>query len=149
MKRMPILFFLLSLLVMSAPSPSASQMPQPQKPDDKPTFKVLGTFTNRYKIANKYILVAPKLSDDELIKLAKKLHHKEPDVTFWFLDDDSQFSQLLKSLKEIEAGNTGSFPQAWAKQHIIANLQPWYASGRGTYWVLCKGDGIDKIVEIE
>jgi ferredoxin-NADP reductase len=109
--------------------------------------KVLGEFTNRYKLTNKYVLVAPGLGQDEFLAIAKTLHASEPQVTFWMLDDDSQAPQLIASLKEIEAGNSASYPADWANEHIVANLQEWLGPN-GRHWVLCKGSGMDKIAEL-
>jgi hypothetical protein len=115
----------------------------------KSDAKVLGEYTNRRQVLLKYVLIAKNLPQDKLIALARKLHKAEPKTYFWFLDDATEFPRLLSSLKEIEEGNSENFPSEWAREHIIANLQEWIASGRGRYWVVCKGDGIDKIAEIE
>jgi hypothetical protein len=125
-----------------------SALGSPSYGDEKSRNKVLGEFVNRFKITNKYVLVKPGLREAKLLELAKKLHRAEPKVAFWFLDDDAQFPQLLKSLPEVEAGNSANVPFDWFKKHVVANMQEWISSEKGRYWVLCKGDGVDKIAEI-
>jgi hypothetical protein len=116
---------------------------------EKTAVKILGSFTNRFGMVNKYVLIKRGLKEAELIRLARSLHRKEPKTTFWFLDDDSKADQLLTSLKDIEAGNSDTFPAEWFNEHIVANLQEWFGSGRGRYWVLSKKGGMDKIAEID
>lgn len=131
------------ILALFAPTASEAQR------RTRPGFRLLGEYKNSRQIMLKYVLVAKGLPQKKLIALATKLHRAEPKVYFWFLDDDAMFSQFLQSLKDIEAGNTDTYPADWAKEHIVVNLQEWIASGRGKYWVLCKGDGVDKIAEIK
>lgn len=112
--------------------------------------KVLGTFTNRLKMVNKYVLVQKGLTDAQLIELAKNLHRKEPAVTFWFLDDDSKSAEMMTwvhAYGEGEADTTDPITN-WMSEHIVANLQQYFREG-GRYWALSKGMMGDKIAEIE
>lgn len=127
---------------------AGSLMSGAQTAGKKPGHKLLGEYTNRRQVLLKYVLIDKNLSQKDLTALAVKLHRAEPKTYFWFLDDDAMFPKMLSSLKEIEEGNSENYPADWAREHIIANLQEWIATGRGRYWVLCKGDGIDKITEI-
>ncbi|HEU4388717.1 MAG TPA: hypothetical protein VFV34_13025 [Blastocatellia bacterium] len=127
---------------------AASVLSGAQTSGKKPKHKLLGEYTNRRQVLLKYVLIEKNLSQKELTALAARLHRAEPKTYFWFLDDDTMFPKMLGSLKEIEEGNSENYPTEWARDHIIASLQEWMATGRGRYWVLCKGDGIDKIAEI-
>src|SRR5262245_41392952 len=69
-----------------------------------PDVKVLGTFTNRRNVVNKYILVEKGISNDKLIELAKKLHRAEPEANFWFVDDDSKSDEMIEWVKAYEKG---------------------------------------------
>jgi len=112
--------------------------------------KVLGEFTNRLKMVNKYLLVEKGLTEPKLIELAKDLHRKEPAVTFWFLDDDSKSDEMMKWVKAYAAGEAEvSDPITnWMSEHIVANLQQYFREG-GRYWALSKGMMGDKIADIE
>ncbi|MFY9622394.1 MAG: hypothetical protein WAQ99_21435 [Pyrinomonadaceae bacterium] len=112
--------------------------------------KVLGEFTNRLKMVNKYVLVQKGLTDAQLIELAKDMHRKEPAVTFWFLDDDSKSAEMMTwvhAYAEGEADTTDPITN-WMSEHIVANLQQYFREG-GRYWALSKGMMGDKIAEIE
>ena len=113
--------------------------------------KVLGEFTNRLKMVNKYVLVQKGLTDAQLIELAKDLHRKEPAVTFWFLDDDSKSDEMMTWVKAYAAGGAeASDPITnWMSEHIVANLQQYFREGGGRDWALSKGMMGDKIAEIE
>jgi hypothetical protein len=112
--------------------------------------KVLGEFTNRLKMVNKYVLVQKGLTDAQLIELAKDLHRKEPAVTFWFLDDDSKSDEMMTWVKAYAAGEADASDPItnWMSEHIVANLQQYFREG-GRYWALSKGMMGDKIAEIE
>lgn len=113
--------------------------------------KVLGEFTNRFKMVNKYVLVQKGLTDAQLIELAKDLHRKEPAVTFWFLDDDSKSDEMMTWVKAYAAGEADASDPitSWMSEHIVANLQQYFGEGGGRYWALSKGMMGDKIAEIE
>lgn len=112
--------------------------------------KVLGEFTNRLKMVNKYVLVQKGLSDAQLIELAKDLHRKEPAVTFWFLDDDSKSEEMMAWVNAYATGeaDAGDPITNWMSDHIVANLQQYFREG-GRYWAVSKGMMGDKIAEIE
>ncbi len=112
--------------------------------------KVLGEFTNRRKMVNKYVLVGKGLTDAQLIEMAKDLHRKEPAVLFWFLDDDSKFDEMMKWVTAYEAGEADASDPItnWMSEHIVANLQQYFREG-GRYWALSKGMMGDKIADIE
>ena len=112
--------------------------------------RVLGEFTNRFKMVNKYVLVQKGLTDAQLIELAKDLHRKEPAVTFWFVDDDSKSDEMMTWVKAYAAGEAdASDPIAnWMSEHIVANLQQYFGEG-GRYWALSKGMMGDQIAKIE
>jgi hypothetical protein len=113
--------------------------------------KVLGEFTNRFKMVNKYVLVEKGLTDAQLIELAKDLHRKEPAVTFWFLDDDSKSDEMMTWVKAYAAGEAEADDPItnWMSEHIVANLQQYLGEGGSRYWALSKGMMGDKIAEIE
>ena len=113
--------------------------------------KVLGEFTNRLKMVNKYVLVQKGLTDAQLIELAKTLHRKEPSVTFWFLDDDSKSAEMMTWVKAYAAGEAeASDPiTTWMSEHIVANLQQYFGEGGARYWALSKGMMGDQIAKIE
>lgn len=113
--------------------------------------KVLGEFTNRLKMVNKYVLVQKGLTDAQLIELAKDLHRKEPAVTFWFLDDDSKSDEMMTWVKAYAAGEAEiSDPITnWMSEHIVANLQQYFGEGGSRYWALSKGMMGDQIAKIE
>ena len=117
---------------------------------DKTEPKVLGTFTNRFKMVNKYVLVQKGLTDAQLIELAKDLHRKEPTVTFWLLDDDSKSAEMMTWVHAYAAGEADASDPItnWMSEHIVANLQQYLRDG-GRYWALSKGMMGDKIAEIE
>lgn len=112
--------------------------------------KVLGEFTNRLKMVNKYVLVQKGLTDAQLIELAKDLHRKEPAVTFWFLDDDSKSDEMMTWVKAYAAGEADASDPItnWMSDHIVANLQQYFGEG-GRYWALSKGMMGDQIAKIE
>ena len=139
------------LFVVLACNLSANNNQKPTNPSsDTPDPKVLGEFTNRLKMVNKYVLVQKGLTDAQLIELAKTLHRKEPAVTFWFLDDDSKSAEMMTwvhAYAEGEADTTDPITN-WMSEHIVANLQQYFREG-GRYWALSKGMMGDKIAEIE
>ena len=112
--------------------------------------KVLGEFTNRLKMVNKYVLVGKGLTDAQLIELAKTLHRKEPAVTFWFLDDDSKSEEMMAWVNAYASGeaDAGDPITNWMSEHIVANLQQYFGEG-GRYWALSKGMMGDQIAKIE
>jgi len=140
---------LLLVLLTAVPAVGVSQVKT--DPDAEPQVKVLGTYTNRYKMVNKYVLVAKGLTEDELIELASNLHRNERDVSFWFLDDGSKSSQMLGWIKAYGEGKADATEPIfdWIADHTVANLQPWVDGKRGKFWVLSKGIGMVKIAEIE
>ncbi|MFL6276202.1 MAG: hypothetical protein ACJ74G_13520 [Blastocatellia bacterium] len=147
MNRLKILAAAL-LTLTAVPDARASQNRRAHY--DKPQVRVLGTFTNRFKMVNKYILVAKGLSEAELVKMASSLHQAEPEVNFWLLDNASKSEQMLKWVKAYEAGKATAFDPVfeWIGDHTVANLQQW-GLGSGKHWVLSKGIGMDKIADIE
>ncbi len=118
---------------------------------DKTDPKVLGEFTNRLKMVNKYVLVEKGLTDAQLIELAKGLHRKEPAVTFWFLDDDSKSDEMMTWVKAYAAGEAEATDPItnWMSEHIVANLQQYFGEGGSRYWALSKGMMGDQIAKIE
>ena len=112
--------------------------------------KVLGEFTDRRKMVNKYVLVQKGLTDAQLIELAKNMHRKEPAVTFWFLDDDSKSAEIMAWVNAYATGEADAEDPItnWMSDHIVANLQQYFREG-GRYWALSKGMMGDKIAEIE
>ena len=106
-----------------------------------PDVTVLGTFTNRRNIVNKYILVEKGISNDKLIEIAKKLHRAEPEANFWFVDDDSKSKEMIEWIKAYEKGEaTASDPMFdWTGDHIVANVQQYFGTGGTKYWALAKG----------
>jgi len=139
------------LFVVLACNLSAGNKQNPTNTDgDTTNPKVLGTFTNRFKMVNKYVLVRKGLTDAQLIELAKDMHRKELAVTFWFLDDDSKSAEMMKWVKAYEAGESDASDPItnWMSDHIVANLQQYFREG-GRYWALSKGMMGDKIAEIE
>jgi len=112
--------------------------------------RVLGEFTNRFKMVNKYVLVQKGLTDAQLIELAKDLHRREPAVTFWLLDDDSKSAEMMTWVHAYAAGEADASDPItnWMSEHIVANLQQYLRDG-GRYWALSKGMMGDKIAEIE
>lgn len=113
--------------------------------------KVLGTHTNRFKIVNKYVLVPKDLSTEKLIETARTLHRAEPEVNFWFVDDDSKSEEMLQWVKAYEKGEaSASDPMLdWMGDHIVANLQQYFGEGGTKYWALAKGMLGDRITKIE
>lgn len=141
----------LLLFVVLACNLSANNNQKPTNTGSDTTEpKVLGTFTNRRNMVNKYVLVKKGLTDAQLIELAKDLHRKEPAVTFWFLDDDSKSEEMMKWVKAYEAGESDASDPItdWMSEHIVANLQQYFREG-GRYWTLSKGMMGDKIADIE
>jgi hypothetical protein len=141
----------LLLLVLLACNLSANNNQKPTNTGgDTRDPKVLGEFTNRLKMVNKYVLVQKGLTDAQLIELAKDLHRKEPTVTFWFLDDDSKSDEMMTWVKAYAAGEADASDPItnWMSEHIVANLQQYFREG-GRYWALSKGMMGDKIAEIE
>jgi hypothetical protein len=116
-----------------------------------PDVKVLGTFTNRRKVVNKYILVEKGISNDKLVELAKKLHRAEPEANLWFVDDDSKSDEMIEWVKAYEKGEaTASDPMFdWMGDHIVANVQQYFGQGGTKYWALAKGMMGDQIAKIE
>ena len=139
------------LFVVLACNLSANNNQKPTNTGSNTTDpKVLGEFTNRFKMVNKYVLVQKGLTDAQLIELAKDLHRKEPAVTFWFLDDDSKSDEMMTWVKAYAAGEADASDPitTWMSEHIVANLQQYLRDG-GRYWALSKGMMGDKIAEIE
>jgi hypothetical protein len=116
-----------------------------------PDVKVLGTFTNRRKIVNKYVLVEKGTSNDKLVELAKRLHRAEPEANFWFVDDDSKSDEMIEWLKAYEKGEaTASDPMFdWMGDHIVANVQQYFGEGGTKYWAVAKGMMGDQIAKLE
>ena len=140
------------LLVVVACNLSANNNQKPTNTGgDKTEPKVLGTFTNRLKMVNKYVLVEKGLTDAQLVELAKDMHRKEPAVTFWFLDDDSKSDEMMTWVNAYANGEADASDPItnWMSEHIVANLQQYFGEGGSRYWALSKGMMGDKIAEIE
>jgi len=141
---------ILLFVVLACNLSANSNQKKTSSDDDTTDPKVLGTFTNRRQMVNKYVLVRKGLTEAQLIELAKELHRKEPAVTFWFLDDDSKSDEMMKWVKAYEADESDASDPItnWMSEHIVANLQQYFREG-GRYWALSKGMMGDKIAEIE
>lgn len=110
--------------------------------------KALGTFTDRNGFLRKYVLVAPGLSDRQLLTLARRLHRIEPDTWFWFMDDDGGIESLLASLPQTEQGDDSHFPVQYVQQHAVAHMQMNVGGANGRQWVLEHGAGSDVIAPL-
>ena len=140
------------LLVVVACNLSANSNQKPTNTGgDKTEPKVLGTFTNRLKMVNKYVLVEKGLTDAQLVELAKDMHRKEPAVTFWFLDDDSKSDEMMTWVNAYANGEADASDPItnWMSEHIVANLQQYFGEGGSRYWALSKGMMGDQIAKIE
>jgi hypothetical protein len=140
------------LLVVVACNLSANNNQKPTNTGgDKTEPKVLGTFTNRLKMVNKYVLVEKGLTDAQLVELAKDMHRKEPAVTFWFLDDDSKSDEMMTWVNAYANGKADASDPItnWMSEHIVANLQQYFGEGGSRYWALSKGMMGDQIAKIE
>ena len=113
--------------------------------------KVVGTFTNRRNIVNKYILVEKAISEDKLIELAKKLHEDEPQANLWFVDDDSRSDEMVQWVKAYEKGEATLSDSIydWMGDHVVANVQQYFGQGGTKYWALSKGMMGDQITKFE
>jgi hypothetical protein len=120
-------------------------------PKSESDAKVLGTFTNRRNVVNKYILVEKGISDEKLTEVAKKLHEDEPEANFWFVDDDSKADEMIKWVKDYENGEaTPSDPvYDWMGDHIVGNVQQYFGQGGTKYWALAKGMMGDQITKLD
>ncbi len=141
----------LILIALFILSPAIGSAQNKLNSKNKPQVKVLGTFTNRFKMVNKYVLVAKQLSDKELIEIATKLHRAEPKTTFFFLDEASKSTQMLKWVNDYSANKAEMTDPIfkWMTEHIVANLQEMTGGRRGKYWSLSKGMWGDEIAEIK
>lgn len=141
----------LILIALFILSPAIGSAQNKLNSKNKLQVKVLGAFTNRFKMVNKYVLVAKQLSDAELVKIATKLHRAEPKTTFFFLDDAGKSAQMLKWIKDYAADKAAMTDPIfkWMTEHIVANLQEMTGGGRGKYWALSKGMWGDEIAEIK
>jgi len=120
-------------------------------PKSESEAKVLGSFTNRRNVVNKYILVEKGISNDKLVELAKKLHSAEPTANFWFLDDDSKSEEMIQWVKAYEKGDAAATDPIydWMGEHVIANVQQYFSQGGTKYWALAKGMLGDQIAKLE
>ena len=141
---------ILTMVLVLAPTIGAAQIKKVSG-KGKSQVRILGTLTNRFKMVNKYVLVAKRLSDKELVKIATKLHRAEPKTTFFFLDDAGKSAQMLKWIKDYAADKAAMTDPIfkWMTEHIVANLQEMTGGGRGKYWALSKGMWGDEIAEIK
>jgi len=91
------------------------------------------------------------VSNDKLVELATKLHHAEPAVNFWFLDDDSKSEEMMQWIKANEKGEASPTDPIfdWIGDHVVANLQQYIGQGGSRYWALAKGMFSDRIAKIE
>jgi hypothetical protein len=142
-----LLFAVLACSLDKSGNTSNSNVNSPPGSD----VKVLGTHTNRFKIVNKYVLVPKDLSTEKLTETATNLHRAEPEVNFWFVDDESKSAEMLQWVKAYEKGEaTASDPIVdWMADHVVGNLQQYFGEGGTKYWALSKGMMGDRITKIE
>ena len=67
------------------------------------------------------ILIRRNTSQDDLIKLARKLHQEDPTSYFRFLDNDEEFQQYMDWDKNYPDDNY-PYPKEWTEKHYIAMI---------------------------
>jgi hypothetical protein len=93
-----------------------------------------------------YYLVPQGLGRDDLLEEAAAIHAREPDAQLVLVDDESRVKDYIAHAKAVTEGRTDvELPQAWADEHVVANLQKMM-SGR---WMLYKGYGYEEIGEVK
>lgn len=93
-----------------------------------------------------YYLIPQGLSGEALLAEAAAIHKLEPDAQLILVDDESRVKDYIAHAKAVTEGRTDvELPQAWADQHVIANLQKMM-SGK---WMLYKGYGYEELGEVK
>jgi hypothetical protein len=123
--------------------PAAAPSPEAQ-PSAAGGSKRLDGYTVRiFKFA--YYLIPKGLSGEALLAEAAAIHKLEPDAQLVLVDDESRVRDYIAHAKAVSEGRTDvELPQAWADEHVIANLQKMM-SGK---WMLYKGYGYEELGEV-
>lgn len=148
-----ILFVLILLLGVSlacnrseAKSESETDAPRAEKRETKSNeTERLDSYSLR-GLEFIYYKIPADLSREQLIETAQKLHENEPKAQLILVDDDSQVEDYVKYAKQVSGGNyDAEFPQQWAEQHIVANVQK-LVSGK---WMIYESYGYKEIAELK
>ena len=107
----------------------------------------LGSYT--YQRFDYSVYLVPKNTDEnELIKIAQQLHDQEPKSFLVLVDDDAQAAEFITHHEELDKGTPqGEYPHDWATKHVVGQVQLWVEDERR--WYLMKGNGYEKITELE
>lgn len=91
-----------------------------------------------------YLLVAPDITDKELVTAARAWHQSDPQADLHFLDDDAEIHAILLRLVQAERGDAAPSPNAWVAAHQVARLQRFLNVARGKEWKLGRGTSVDE-----
>lgn len=101
----------------------------------KDEFKKLEIWECRGKVG--HVLIPGKLSREELVELALKIHNDEWETGLFLVDDEAGAENHIRFMKQICKGEAdkSTFPHEWADRHIIATIQ----RGSDATWDLYEG----------
>ena len=123
-----------------APAPSLEAQP----PATGQSRRLDGYTVRIFKFS--YYLIPKGLSGEALLAEAAAIHKLEPDAQLILVDDESRVKEYIAHAKAVSEGRTDvELPQAWADEHVIANLQKMM-SGK---WMLYKGYGYEELGEVK
>lgn len=131
---------LLTLLVVTGLLASACGSDGDTQDRGSGSVTPIGEFTSRQGLLRQYFLVSPKLTDQQIVTIATRLHDDHPEAWLWLMDDDAQMPQLLKALPATERGDLSTYPSLWVDQHTVAHSVITVGGGP-RQWVLFAGAG--------
>lgn len=108
----------------------------------------LGSFTDGLNYVRKYVLVDKRLTEAQLIRLAKRLHAEEPRTWFWLFDDKSKFPVFWATVRNTEHGDVRDYPLDWVRDHTVGHIGLQLRPHAPTHWVLMRGRGADVLQEL-
>lgn len=129
----------------STQSASPSTQPDPYAAE----VKAWGEITDRFGHLRKYVQVAPGLKEDQLVKLATRLHQGEPETWFYLYDDDAKLQDLVDSLPDTAKSDLSDFPVDWSQEHLVAQLVLEIMPEEGSRYVVYRGSSSDLIGVVE
>lgn len=117
--------------------PSASPNERAAEAPPKVPYEVVATHTKGGQTW-KHVVVAPLISDSDLIALAKELHAAFPKASFNIFDDAAQITAYVNWDKNYPS-DAYPYPEGWLKKHHLGIINKMAERG-GARWQLLGGD---------
>lgn len=130
-------------------NPSVSTNTATPKEEPKEPEFTYNEVTSWESAGNKWhaIVFSKRPNNDDLIKIAKELHSRNPNDNYDFFDDDEKLEEYKNwdiNYAKVTDSTTYPYPEEWVNQHKIAVMN--YMNNEG--WQLTAGETYEKISDI-